>query len=286
MSFLHLLNRKNIVLIVFYLCCLTIADAQDSIPAKTKHSISIETGSSRQILRDEVASPLLYHGTTSPLLLEYEFNKSKNRHAITFFIGNTKLGSSNTDRIVTNANYAVNLNALLSYSYSRSAGILQHRDIKCYWGFTFFCVVNYRNLYLNKSSNIPFFEQINNIGVNFLIEKSLSAKKHDFVSLKINLPLVAFVVLNDRYNAVVGKSFDSTDSDAGIFGQVIKSGEFVSFNKYFEFRTELSYSRLLTEHIGVKLEHQLQYYSISHYRNLLYTRYLSNQYLTGLFVTF
>jgi hypothetical protein len=244
------------------------------------------TGFSRQILRDEVASPLLYQGTSSPLLLEYDFSKSESRHAITFFIGNTKLGSSNTGKIITNANYAVNLNALLSYSYSRGASVLQHIGIDCYWGFTFFSFFNYRSLYLNNSSNIPFFEQINNIGANLSFEKSLGSQKHDFISFKINLPFVAYVVLNDRYNAVVSKSLNSIDSDAGIFGQIIKNGEFVSFSKFFEFRTQLSYSKLLTEHLGLKLEYQLQYYSISHYRNLLYARYLSNQYLMGLFIIF
>jgi hypothetical protein len=281
-----MIPSMKIVLIVFYLCYLNITYAQDSIPAEKKHSISIKTGFSRQLLRDDVASPLLYHGTSAPLLLEYDFNKGENRHAISFFIGNTKLGSSNTDNIFTNANFADNLNALLSYSYSTRTRVLQHIDIQCYWGFTFSSGFNYRSLYLNSSSNFPFFEQINSIGANFLIEKSLGIKKHDFVSFKINLPFVAYVVLNDRYNAVVGKSFNKIDSDAGIFEQILKNGEFVSFNKFFEFRTKLSYSRLLTEHIGLKLEHQLQYYSISHYRNLLYTHYLSNQYLMGLSVIF
>jgi hypothetical protein len=280
------MNRKIIAFIVFQICCLIFANAQDSIPAKTKHSISIKTGYNSHIIRDEVASPLLYSGARSPLLLEYDINKRIIRHAFAFFIGNTKLHSSNTNKMVSNTNYADNLNASLSYSYSRDANIFLQYNINCFWGFTFFSVFNYRRSYLNNSSTLPFFEQINNIGANYSIEKCVGSKKNDFVSFKVNLPFVAYVTLNDRYNAVVGRSLNRIDSNTGIFGQVVKGGEFVTFNKYFELRTELSYYKLLTEHIGLELEHQLQYYSISHYCNLLYTRYLSNQYLIGLFIIF
>jgi hypothetical protein len=280
------MNRKILVLIVSFFCCFIVSKAQDSISLKTKHSIGIYSGYSRSFIRDDVASPLLYRGANSPFLFEYDYNTSKGRHSIAFFIGSSELRSSVANKIVSYTNYADNFNASISYSYRKDANVFQHHDIKSYLGFTFLSVFNYRSLHFENSSTIPFFEQLNSLGANFLIEKKVGLKKIDFASFKINLPFVAYVTLNNRYNAVVGRSLNSYDSDKGIFGQVISNGEFVTFNKLFEFQTELSYNKFLTEHLGLKIEYQLQFYSVAHYRNLLYTRSLNNQYLMGLIIKF
>lgn len=278
------MNRKILVFIIFQFCCLIIIKAQDSIPVKPKHLFGIYTGYSRHIIRDEAASPLLYRGGNAPVLIEYDYYKNISRHTFTLFFANTKLSSSNTNKSGSTNNYADNLNALLGYSYSRNANLFKRFNVKCYWGFTFLSVLNYRSLYLNNSSGIPFFEQLNSLGANFLIEKCFGSKKNDFASFKINLPFIAYVILNDRYNGVVSESLEKYDSNKGFLGKVITNGEFVTFNKLFEFQTELSYTKFLTEHIGLKLEHQLHFYSISHYRNLLYACYLNNQYLMGLII--
>jgi hypothetical protein len=270
------------MLILF--CILSISKGQDSVPDKPEFLLGVYTGYSRHIIRDEVASPLIYRGGSSPVLLEFGYQKSRSRQALSFFIGNTKLSSSNTNKSGSNTNYADNLNVLLAYSYSRNTRIFQRYNVNCYWGFTFLSVINYRRLYFNNSSSILFFEQINSLGANFLIEKSIGSKKNDIVSFKINLPFVAYVTFNDRYNSVVGRSLDNYNLNNGVFGQVISNGEFVTFNKLFEFQTKFSYTRFLTKHLGLSLEHQLHFYSISHYQNLLYARYLNNQYLIGLII--
>lgn len=281
------MKRKILVLLVFHFCCLMISSAQDAVPIPPEHLIGIYSGYYSHTIRDDVASPLLYSGAGSPVLLEYNYNRSKTRHAFTFFIGKTKLRSSNTDKIAGNSNFIDNWNALLGYAYSRNANVLQRFNLKCYWGFTFLSVLNYRSLYFTTSFgsyNKPFFEQLNSLGAHFSIEKNIGPKKNDLAGFKIHLPFVAYATLNDRYNAVVGESTDRIDSDKGIFGQVLGNGSLVTFNKLIEFQTELSYARFLTKRIGIKLEHRLHFYSTAHYRNLLYSRYLSNQYLVGLFV--
>jgi hypothetical protein len=278
--------RKILVLIVSCFCGFIISNAQDSTSVKTKHLIGIYTGYCRNIIKDEVASPLLYNGSNSPFLFEYDYNTGKAMHAITLYILSTKLRSTNTNKNVSTSNYADNFNAFICYSYSRDANVFQHHDIKTYWGFTFLSVFNYRSLHFNNSNTIPFFEQLNCLGANFIIEKNVGSKKLDFARFKIILPFVAYVTLNDRYNAVVGKSLNGYDSDKGIFGQVISNGEIVTLNKLFEFQTELSYTKLLTEHLELKLEHQFHFYSIAHYRNLLYTSSLNNQCLLGFIIKF
>jgi hypothetical protein len=270
------------MLILF--CILSISKGQDSAPDKPEFILGVYTGYSRHIIRDEVASPLIYRGGSSPVLLEFEYQKSLSRHALSFFIGNTKLYSSNTNKSGSISNYADNLNILLAYSYSRNTGIFQRFNVNCFWGFTFLSVINYRSLYFNNNSSIPFFEQINSLGVNLFIEKKIGPKKSGNASFKINLPFVAYITFNDRYNSVVGRSLDNFDVNNSVFGQVISNGEFVTFNKLFEFQTKFSYTRFLTKHIGLSLEHQLHFYSISHYQDLLYARYLNNQYLIGLII--
>ena len=144
------MNRKILGLIVFHFYCLATSNAQDSIPINPKHFLGIYTGYSHHIIRDETASPLVYSGGSSPVLLEYEYFKHKTRQVFTFFIGNTKLRSSNTNKLGSNNNYADNLNAFLSYSYSRNANIFKRFDINSHWGFTFLSVFNFISLYINK----------------------------------------------------------------------------------------------------------------------------------------
>lgn len=281
------MSRKILVIIVSCFCCFIVSNAQDSILVKTKHSIGIYSGYGTNLIRDDLASPLLYKGANSPLFFEYDFTTNKGGHSIAFSFGGTKLRSSVSNEIgSSNANYADNFNAFLSYSYRRDADIFQHQNIKSSLGFTFLSVFNYRSLHLGNSSTIPFFEQVNSLGASFLIKKNVGLKKLDFACLKINLPFIAYVTLNNRYNAVVGRSLNSYNSDKGIFGQVIRNGEFVSFNKLFEFQTELSYNKFLTDNLALKIEHQLHYYSLAHYRNLLYACSLNNQFLIGLIIKF
>jgi len=189
------------------------------------------------------------------------------------------------EHLIGNSNFIDNWNALPGYTYSRNADVLQRFNLNCYWGFTFLSILNYRNLYFTTGfggNNTPFFELLNSLGAHFSVEKNIGPKKNDLAGFKIHLPFVAYVLLNDRYNAVVGESTAGIDSDNGIFGQVIGNGSLVTFNKLVEFQTELSYARFLTKRVGLKLEHRLHFYSTAHYRNLLYSRYLSNQYLVGL----
>jgi hypothetical protein len=278
------MKRKITVLIFISCCSLFVASGQDSAPNRTKHSLGFSTGFSRNIIRDDVTSPLLYRGGSPSVLLEYVYSGKKSRHNFTLNISKSNLHSSYISNLKSKPNFEDNLSGLLSYSYIRDANVFQHSKVNVNWGFTFLSVVNYRNFQFNNSNSFPFFEQINSIGVNFLIEKNVGSKKNDFVSFKINIPFVAYVIFNERYNSVVGKSSDNIDTNKGIIKQIIKNGEFYSFNKLFDFQTNFSYTRYITKHIDLKLEHQVHFYSISHYRNLLYTRYLNNQSLIGLVI--
>jgi hypothetical protein len=274
--------KKSIVLVLFQFCFPFVSIGQDPLPDKAMHIFGIYTGYSRHFIRDEVASPLIYKGGSIPVLIEYECQKSISRHAFTFYFSNANLRSSNNKNAGNMTNYAENLNTHLGYSYRRHVNVFQRSDVNCYLGFSFLSLLNYRSLNINNSSSFPFFEQINSLGANLLLEKKTGAKKSDFACLKINLPFVSYVTLNERYNAVVGESFKEYDLNDGVWGKVLSNGEFVTFNKLFELQTELSYTKFLTTHISLKLQHQFHFYSLSHYSNLLYTRFLNNQYLLGL----
>ena len=278
------MKSKIIALIFINFSSLLISSGQDSVQNKPKHSLAFSSGFSRHITRDEVASPILYRGDNLSVLIEYTFSGNKSRHNFTLNFSKSYLYSSYTNNLITKPNSADNSSGLLSYSYSRDANIFQHFKMNGYWGITLLSVLNYRDFQFSNSNNYPFFEQINSIGANFLIEKNVGPEKKDRVSFKMNFPFVAYVIFNERYNSVVGQSSDNIDKNKGIIRQIIKNGEFYSFDKLFEFQTNLSYTKYLTKHIDLKLEYQLHYYSISHYRNLLYTHYLNNQYLIGLII--
>ena len=201
-----------------------------------------------------------------------------------FYIDNLELNSSITDKSGYYMHYADNLNAELEYSYLRKAFSIKKIKTECFFGGKFLSVLNYRNFHYYSGNSIIFTEQLNSIGINFLMEKKVGSTKDDYLRFNINVPIIAYVVLNDRYNAVVSETFDKIDFNKNVLWQIFTNGDVVTLNKLFEYQTELSYTKFLTKHIGVEFEHRFHFYYFSQFEDLLHARYLSNQFLIGLIV--
>jgi hypothetical protein len=277
--------RKKIFILFFTLFVFLLSSkGQDSIPIRSKHLFGIYSGYSRHIIRDEVASPLIYSGSQTPLVLAYRYIGSKSRQSFTFFIDNLELNSSITNKTGYYLHYANNLNAIIDYSYSREVFKIKPINIDCFLGVDLLSVLNYRNFHYYTGNSILFAEQLNSIGLNLLMEKKLGSAKYDYFRFNINVPLIAYVVLNNRYNSVVSETFNKIDFNKNVLWQVFTNGEVVTLNKLVEYQTELSYTKFLTNHIGIEFEHRLHFYYFSQFKDLLYARYLSNQYLIGLIV--
>jgi len=278
------MNKRMFVLVTLQLCFIFVSRGQDSIPKKSVHLFGIYTGVSRHIIRDDVASPLIYSGSKAPFVFTYRYIGSKSRQSFTFYIDDLELHSSITDKSGYYWHYADNINALLDYTYTRKAFTISPIRTDCFLGFKFLSVLNYRNLHYDNDNSILFVEQLNSLGINLLMEKRIGSVKDDYLRFNVNVPILAYAVLSNRYNSVVSETFDKIDFNKNVLWQVLTNGEFVTLNKLVAYQTELSYTVFLTKHIGIELEHRLHFYNFSHYKDLLHARYLNNQFLIGLIV--
>ena len=120
---------------------------------------------------------------------------------------------------------------------------------------------------------------MSSLGINLFLEKNLKSKRNGYLYFNVNMPIVAYVILNDRYNANVSETFDEIDLDENIYTQILTKGNVVTLNKLIEFQTELSYSLFLSKHVGVEIKHKFHFYSFSQYENLLHAKYVNNQYI-------
>jgi len=278
------MNRRIIVFVTLQICFLFVSRGQDSILKKPIHLFGIYTGVSRHIIRDDVASPLIYSGSKAPFVFTYRYIGGKSRQSFTLYFDNLELHSSVTNKSGYYWHYADNINALLDYTYTRKAFSISPIRTDCFLGSKFLSVLNYRNFHYYNDNSILFVEQLNTLGVNFLMEKKIGSAKDDYLRFNINVPVIAYAVLGNRYNAVVSETFDKIDFNKNVLVQVFTNGEVVTLNKLFAYQTELSYTKFLTKHIGIEFEHRLHFYNFSYYKDLLHARSLSNQFLVGLIV--
>jgi hypothetical protein len=125
-------------------------------------------------------------------------------------------------------------------------------------------------------------EQMNSLGFSILSETKINMAVENHLCVNINIPILSYVLLNERYNANVGEELDKIDADKSIIWQLIKNGKIVSFNKLFELQTDISYSLFISDHIGFDLQYRLLFYSFDQYKDLFQAKYLNNQFLLGL----
>jgi hypothetical protein len=278
--------QKIIVILLFQFWFHLVSNGQDSIPKKSKHLLGVYTGYSHHIIRDDVASPLIYKGSQAPFAFTYKYMGSKSRQSANFYIDHLELSSSVTDKSGYWQHYADNWNATLDYSYLRKAFTIAKVNTNCFLGIKLLGLLNYRNFHYYKDYSVVFAEQLNSIGINFMMEKKLGIKQDDCLRFNVNVPLAAYVILKDRYNGVVSETFNKIDFKDKPILNIITHGDIVTLNKLIEYQTELSYTRFLSKSFGFEFQHRLHFYNFSHYKDLLHAQYLNNQYLMGLIIKF
>ena len=274
---------RKIIIAIFIIqtCFLTTIIAQDSLTNKPYNLFIINTGYSKHIIRDDIISPLIYKGAKAPIILNYKYIGNKSRQAFTFFYDKLELKSSNTNNI---SPYAINSNAFIEYAYNRKIYTLNNLKTNCYLGGKFVAFINYRDYYFSNYGNHFSGELMTSIGINLLLEKNFNGKKDSYLYFNVNMPIFAYVILNDRYNANVSETIDEMYLNENIYTELLISGDFVTLNKLVEFQTELSYSLFLSKHLGLELKHRFHFYSLSQYENLFHARYVNSQYLIGLII--
>ena len=122
------------------------------------------------------------------------------------------------------------------------------------------------------------------LGIHLLTETAIQQKSNNYLRVEVNIPCISYVLLSGFYNAIVKEKYNDMDPDQNIVWQILKKGDFVSFNKLFEMQADVSYSFFISNYIGFELQYRFLYYYFAQYQELFHTRVLNNQFLLGLTV--
>jgi hypothetical protein len=251
-----------------------------------QHIFTLSTGISAHAVRDEMMSPLHYHGMQAPLTFSYRFRGSENRHTVLFNYDNTELHSSITRRTndVAISHYINNLHLTFEYSFSTRAAMFDDLNTSCFVGARLSSIFNLRNHYFLRDTKHMSAEQMTGLGLYLLTETSFQKGSDNVLSVEIGIPCISYALLNNRYNAVVSGDFDGLDYEQNLLWQLLKKGDVVTFNRLFEVQADVSCMIFVSNHIGVDLRYRFLYYSFAQYEDLFHARVLNNQFLIGLTV--
>jgi len=273
--------NRTIIIIVLAGCCTCSANAQDSVASESQHLLGLSTGLSYHSVRDGIISPLMYKGSQLPILLTYDYRSLRSRQTMTAFYNNLDLTSPISNK-ATSSHIAKNVNAFLDYSYTRKVFTFDQLNTDCFLGGSVSGFLNWRTFYYSRQSNEISPEAMMSLSFDALLETKVDQSSDDLLSFHLAVPLISYVLLDDRYNAKVSDTFDELDLERNVLGQILAKGNVVTVNRLIKVQTELSYSMFISRSIRCEFQHRFLYYFILRHKSGLDARSVSNQFLVGL----
>jgi hypothetical protein len=276
--------EKLTIALTISLFFLVDVNAQDSLSPAPQHILSLSSGVSNHMVRDDIMSPVIYEGSQLPILLTYKYRGIENRHTITAFYDNLELTSSITDKgTSSHSHYVKSLNVILDYSYDRKVFTFEQINTECFLGGRVSASLNTRVLYYSNQNSEFFGDVMTSLALDALLGTTLDKSSDDFLSFHLCVPLISYVLLDDRYNSKISETFDMVelDPDRSLLGQMLTKGHFVTLNRLFKLRTELSYTMFVGGSIGLEFQYRFEYSWFAEYKNLFRARDTNNQLLAG-----
>jgi len=261
-----------------------LAQNNDTIGIKNHHLLSISTGYSKQIIRDEVISPFIYKGQAMPIELCYNLIGTKNYHILSIQFNKVNLKS----KIPDYANYKLihyvkSTTVDFKYSFKRKFPKLSIFNSDFFMGGGFNSFFNYRDHYFTELDDEFMFDFFNSISFEAYLKKKFRSE-NNILSVNIELPLISYVLMRQTYNAVVSENYESIDLNKNLAAQVLKKGDFVSISKLFSITAGFTYTRNIGNHFGYQFKYNFHYYKFTQYDNLFYSKNLYTQILGGIFI--
>jgi hypothetical protein len=155
--------------------------------------------------------------------------------------------------------------------------------LKIYAGAEIKSILNQRDHYYNNYTHYTSGELVSDLGLSIMALKAFDSSKSSYLCFGYSMALLSFDALNYKYNANVMKVINS-ESFRNTSDNLVRTNKLVTVNKYFEFQTEISYIRFISKHIGFDLKYHFQYYNSEKFKDLLYVKYVTSQYLIGVIV--
>jgi len=181
--------------------------------------------------------------------------------------------------------YVQNVNISLGYFYQRKLVGVSSINTVFFIGGEVSSLINFRKHFFVNITSYTLFDQLNSLALNAFIEKRFKNEKH-ILSINISIPFITYAILRGTYNAYVGEKIDPLDISKNVFWQLEKDGDFITFNNLFDIKTEISFVRNVSKHIGFELKYCFHYYKFTQFNDLFYSKSLNNQLLIGFIVNF
>jgi hypothetical protein len=187
----------------------------DSNLHKGHHLISIYTGYSLHISRDEVTSYFNYKGHHFPLDVDYKYFRGKNEYAVSLFYNNIRLSSDIPDVTSSLLHYTDNIYVSFDFLYNRKLSVFPAGKAQYYIGGKVKSMINYREHYYATDKSGFNFEQTNSLNLDISITREIFSKK-DLLYFNVNAPLLTYSLYNNVYNekAYLNVIIDINNSDS------------------------------------------------------------------------
>jgi hypothetical protein len=259
------------------------ASENDTVKLQTQYLFSLNSGYSNQMIRDEAVSPFIYKGITAPVDLNYQYLNNTTLQLFTFQFSQARLKSKIPDYPDFGlVHHIKSITIDLRYSY------LTRLTSSSNWKMDLFCggeinsFLNTRDHFFTSDNNYLMVDCFNSLSFSAVLKKQFN--QNNRILLNVSVPLVSYVLMRQTYNAYVGEKTESLDLGKNVLNQLLKNGDFVSVNKLFDIRADLTWVKYLGKHFGVSLKYSFHYYKFTQYDNLFYSRNLNNQLLAGFLI--
>ena len=273
---------STIILMIFSLGLIQAQDI-DTFHLDKSHYFSINTGFSKYIERDDAMSPFKFRRHSLPIEISYRYFGTKSRQIFYANFDNLRLISSLPNYENAGLNHFVqNTNIQMGYSYLRKAFSFPKYHSNIYFGCEISSLLNLRQHAYIYNNKLLMLDQFNSLGFKAQLEKRFASNKQ-VAFLSLNIPFVSYVLMEDTYNAYVGKKIDPLMNYSGnMLKYLAKKGDFVSFNKLVYFKTDFSFVQFIGSHFGIECKYSLRYYKFSQYQDINYSKNLQSQFLIGI----
>lgn len=251
------------------------------------HKISIYSGVSGTIERDDASSPFIYRGYSLPIELGYRHNRPRSRQ---IFYAKLEKGRQVSDLPDYNTagltHYVKSTDIHLGYSYLLRTFKIVKFKTEIFLGAEINALMNLRQHAYYNNNEFLMLDQFNSLGLRAQIEKKFASDKQSLV-LSINVPALSYMLMGNIYNTYVGDKIDPLMNYPGnMLTYLSKKGDIVSFNKLICFKTDFTFTRNLSRNIGIELKHSLRYYKIRQYKETNFSKNFQNQFLAGVVFNF
>ena len=245
---------KTKLTFLFLFLFVNYGQSSDSLYLKNR-SIAIFAGPTIITLKDKTISPLRYQNTGFVSQLGFNSTHEKRVHDLQFYISQGELNSVISTRSAHFMNYVY---AGLEYAYLKK---IKNSKSNIYLGGAFQNTFSIKELNFEFGATESSYDISSTLNLAFFWQKKLN-NNHQF-QYQIRYPLIAYVIgrvrqPGDIAEEVLQEISGQTNTNPSA-GTLLKTGDFLTLNKYIDFQSEIKYLMNLGKRINISAVYLFRY---------------------------